>query len=67
MSAIPSMVVLQETLTLLPLALDDTPLNNLLLLELLKHPDRYEIVSFPTPGSAPPSYVRQMAREWALT
>ena len=42
-------------------------LNNLLLLELLKHADAYEIVSFPVPGSAPPSYVRQMAREWALT
>ena len=42
-------------------------LNNLLLLELLKHPDAYEIVSFAAPGSAPPSYVRQMAREWALT
>lgn len=42
-------------------------LNNLLLLELLKHPDAYEIVSFEQPGSAPPSYVRQMAREWALT
>ena len=42
-------------------------LNNLLLLELLKHPESYEIVSFDTPGSAPPSYVRQMAREWALT
>ena len=42
-------------------------LNNLLLLELLKHPEAYEIVSFDTPGSAPPSYVRQMAREWALT
>jgi len=42
-------------------------LNNLLLLELLKDPSCYEIVAFPTPGSAPPSYVRQMAREWALT
>jgi UDP-3-O-[3-hydroxymyristoyl] N-acetylglucosamine deacetylase len=42
-------------------------LNNLLLLELLKHPEAYEIVSFPAPGTAPPSYVRQMAREWALT
>jgi UDP-3-O-[3-hydroxymyristoyl] N-acetylglucosamine deacetylase len=42
-------------------------LNNLLLLELLKHPDAYEIVSFASPGSAPASYVRQMAREWALT
>ncbi len=42
-------------------------LNNLLLLELLKHQDAYEIVAFETPGSAPASYVRQMAREWALT
>lgn len=42
-------------------------LNNLLLLELLKHPDSYEIVSFPALGSAPASYVRQMEREWALT
>jgi UDP-3-O-[3-hydroxymyristoyl] N-acetylglucosamine deacetylase len=41
-------------------------LNNLLLLELLKHPESYEIVSFDAPGSAPPSYVRQMAREWTL-
>jgi UDP-3-O-[3-hydroxymyristoyl] N-acetylglucosamine deacetylase len=42
-------------------------LNNLLLLELLKHPDAYEIVAFDQPGSAPPSYVLQMEREWALT
>jgi len=42
-------------------------LNNQLLLELLKHPDAYEIVSFQTNESAPPSYLRQMAREWALT
>lgn len=42
-------------------------LNNLLLLELLKHPDAYEIVAFDKPGSAPPSYVLQMEREWALT
>jgi UDP-3-O-[3-hydroxymyristoyl] N-acetylglucosamine deacetylase len=42
-------------------------LNNLLLLELLKHPDAFEIVAFDQPGSAPPSYVQQMEREWALT
>jgi UDP-3-O-[3-hydroxymyristoyl] N-acetylglucosamine deacetylase len=42
-------------------------LNNLLLLELLKHPDAYEIVAFDRPGSAPVSYERQMEREWALT
>ncbi|MES2117551.1 MAG: UDP-3-O-acyl-N-acetylglucosamine deacetylase [Pseudomonadota bacterium] len=42
-------------------------LNNQLLLELLKHPEAYEIVSFDTNEAAPPSYLRQMAREWALT
>ena len=42
-------------------------LNNLLLLELLKHPDAYDIVAFDQPGSAPASYERQMEREWALT
>jgi UDP-3-O-[3-hydroxymyristoyl] N-acetylglucosamine deacetylase len=42
-------------------------LNNQLLLALLAQPDAYEIVSFDAPGSAPVSYVRQMAREWALT
>ncbi|MBA5688407.1 UDP-3-O-acyl-N-acetylglucosamine deacetylase [Rugamonas apoptosis] len=42
-------------------------LNNQLLLELLKHPEAYEIVSFETNEAAPPSYLRQMAREWALT
>ncbi|WP_295998249.1 UDP-3-O-acyl-N-acetylglucosamine deacetylase [Rugamonas sp.] len=42
-------------------------LNNQLLLELLKRPDAYEIVSFATNEVAPPSYLRQMAREWALT
>ena len=42
-------------------------LNNQLLLELLKHPEAYEIVSFATNETAPPSYLRQMAREWALT
>jgi UDP-3-O-[3-hydroxymyristoyl] N-acetylglucosamine deacetylase len=42
-------------------------LNNQLLLALLAEPESYEIVSFDAPGSAPVSYVRQMAREWALT
>src|SRR5450830_1351236 len=42
-------------------------LNNLLLLELLKHPDAYEIVSYDEEAAAPQSYVRQMQREWALT
>jgi UDP-3-O-[3-hydroxymyristoyl] N-acetylglucosamine deacetylase len=42
-------------------------LNNDLLRALLAQRDAYEIVSFDAPGSAPVSYVRQMAREWALT
>jgi UDP-3-O-[3-hydroxymyristoyl] N-acetylglucosamine deacetylase len=42
-------------------------LNNDLLRALLAQPDAYEIVAFDAPGSAPVSYVRQMAREWALT
>ncbi|HEX9171612.1 MAG TPA: UDP-3-O-acyl-N-acetylglucosamine deacetylase [Telluria sp.] len=42
-------------------------LNNLLLLALLEQPDSYEIVSFSQSSAAPDSYVRQMAREWALT
>lgn len=42
-------------------------LNNDLLRALLAHPDSYEIVSFETPSTAPASYVKQMAREWALT
>jgi UDP-3-O-[3-hydroxymyristoyl] N-acetylglucosamine deacetylase len=42
-------------------------LNNQLLLALLARPDAYEIVSFDATGSVPVSYVRQMAREWALT
>jgi UDP-3-O-[3-hydroxymyristoyl] N-acetylglucosamine deacetylase len=42
-------------------------LNNQLLLALLAQPEAYEIVSFDAPGTAPVSYVRQMAREWALT
>ncbi len=42
-------------------------LNNELLLALLAQPDSYEIVSFEAVATAPESYVRQMAREWALT
>jgi UDP-3-O-[3-hydroxymyristoyl] N-acetylglucosamine deacetylase len=42
-------------------------LNNDLLRALLAQPDAYEIVSFDAPDTAPVSYVRQMAREWALT
>ena len=42
-------------------------LNNLLLLEMLKDPSSYEIVSFDEVTNAPVSYVRQMAREWSLT
>jgi UDP-3-O-[3-hydroxymyristoyl] N-acetylglucosamine deacetylase len=42
-------------------------LNNQLLLALLEQPDAYEIVSFEANAAAPASYVRQMAREWALT
>jgi UDP-3-O-[3-hydroxymyristoyl] N-acetylglucosamine deacetylase len=43
-------------------------LNNELLRALLARPDAYEIVSFDDAGTtAPASYVRQMAREWALT
>ena len=41
-------------------------LNNLLLLEMLKQPDSFEIVTFDSVAKAPPSYVRQM-EEWALT
>ena len=42
-------------------------LNNLLLRALLERPDAYEIVTFDSADSAPASYVRQMAREWALS
>ena len=42
-------------------------LNNLLLLELLKDPGAYEIVSFDSIEQAPPSYQRQMTSEWSLT
>lgn len=41
-------------------------MNNQLLLTLLERPDAYEIVSFATDEAAPPSYLRQMTREWAL-
>jgi UDP-3-O-[3-hydroxymyristoyl] N-acetylglucosamine deacetylase len=40
-------------------------LNNELLRTLLSRPDAYEIVTFDDLGTAPPSYVRQMTREWA--
>jgi len=42
-------------------------LNNLLLRELLAHPDAYEIVTFAEQARAPESYGAQMEREWALT
>ena len=42
-------------------------LNNLLLRELLSHPDAYEIVTFEEQTRAPESYGAQMEREWALT
>jgi UDP-3-O-[3-hydroxymyristoyl] N-acetylglucosamine deacetylase len=42
-------------------------LNNLLLRELLAHPEAYEIVSFAEQARAPESYGAQMEREWALT
>ena len=41
-------------------------LNNLLLRELLAHPDAYEIVSFDNTELAPRSYTRQIGQEWAL-
>lgn len=40
-------------------------LNNELLRALLAQPDSYEIVSFDALDGAPPSYVKQMTREWA--
>ena len=40
-------------------------LNNDLLRALLAQPDAYEIVTFDELNIAPPSYVRQMTREWA--
>lgn len=42
-------------------------MNNQLLLALLERPQAYEIVSFATNEAAPPSYLRQMAREWTLS
>jgi len=42
-------------------------LNNLLLRELLAHPESYEIVSFDSATSAPPSYLRQAVQEWVLS
>lgn len=42
-------------------------LNNELLRKLLAQPDAWEWVEFDSLGDAPPSYVRQMSREWALT
>jgi UDP-3-O-[3-hydroxymyristoyl] N-acetylglucosamine deacetylase len=41
-------------------------LNNMLLRELLAHPEAYEVVSFDDIGSAPESYVRQAGQEWAF-
>ena len=41
-------------------------LNNQLLRALLEQPDAYEIVSFDTLESAPPTYVIQAQQEWAL-
>jgi UDP-3-O-[3-hydroxymyristoyl] N-acetylglucosamine deacetylase len=41
-------------------------LNNLLLRELLKHPDAYEIVSYDSVEKAPPSYAKQMEQEWSF-
>lgn len=42
-------------------------LNNLLLLELLKDPGAYEMVSYESLEKAPQSYRRQMLSEWSLT
>jgi UDP-3-O-[3-hydroxymyristoyl] N-acetylglucosamine deacetylase len=42
-------------------------LNNMLLRELLAHPESYEIVTFEELARAPVSYGAQMEREWALT
>jgi len=41
-------------------------LNNLLLRELLKHPDAYEIVTYDSVEKAPPSYAKQMEQEWSF-
>jgi UDP-3-O-[3-hydroxymyristoyl] N-acetylglucosamine deacetylase len=40
-------------------------LNNELLRKLLATPDAYEWVEFDSLSEAPPSYLRQMTREWA--
>ncbi|RLM52656.1 UDP-3-O-[3-hydroxymyristoyl] N-acetylglucosamine deacetylase, partial [Halobellus sp. Atlit-31R] len=42
-------------------------LNNELLRKLLAQTDAYEWVEFDSLGEAPPSYLRQMTREWAQT
>ena len=42
-------------------------MNNQLLRVLLAQPDAYEVISFDNESTAPQSYVRQPAREWALT
>lgn len=42
-------------------------LNNLLLRELLAHPDAYEIVTFDSAEAAPHAYGRQVGMEWALS
>ncbi|MEC4719194.1 UDP-3-O-acyl-N-acetylglucosamine deacetylase [Noviherbaspirillum sp. CPCC 100848] len=41
-------------------------LNNLLLRELLAHPDAYEIVTFSTTEGAPRAYAQQTGQEWAF-
>ncbi|HEX7642207.1 MAG TPA: UDP-3-O-acyl-N-acetylglucosamine deacetylase [Burkholderiaceae bacterium] len=41
-------------------------LNNMLLRELLAHPESYEVVSFDDIDTAPQSYVRQAGQEWAF-
>jgi UDP-3-O-[3-hydroxymyristoyl] N-acetylglucosamine deacetylase len=42
-------------------------LNNELLRKLLAQTDAYEWVEFDSLSEAPPSYLRQMTREWAQT
>lgn len=41
-------------------------LNNLLLRELLAHPDAYEIVTFSSAEGAPLAYAQQTRQEWAF-
>jgi UDP-3-O-[3-hydroxymyristoyl] N-acetylglucosamine deacetylase len=41
-------------------------LNNLLLRELLAHPDAYEIVTFSSVEGAPLAYAQQTRQEWAF-